>query len=179
MFDIWLNLCIFFLNLFPLQLPVFNFTIKFKNLFSVKILTFRFDLFISFVYFYCLFFKRFTLSDCFLLDSAFLLGKDVVHLNGCHLEVLPSFEHVCCIERTSCNWSYILVFLLYFLYFLHYLFLILLYFVEILNSHSHFLHIFRLWLYLRHNCSDVLLDLLALKFDWVFNKLNKSFYELA
>jgi len=122
-------------------------------------------LLVFFVYLLSFVLQSFTFADCVLLQSVSLLGEDVTHLCGGYLKVVPSFEHVVGVERSTSDRSDVAVLLLNPSYLIHNLLFFDLDSVEFTHDFTHLLHIFGFCFKLAHDTLDVLLDLLAFKFD--------------
>lgn len=162
-------------DLIPLGLPIFDLAVHVKHLLSIQLLTFRLDLLVLPVDFIGLIFQKLALPYRIFLYLVLLFLQDVVHLHRSYLEVLPSLEHVSGVKRGTCNGADVHVFLFYSFDLLKDVLFGIFDLIEVFDHLRHFFHVLRLALQLAHNVADVLLYLLALKFDGVFDEVDDAF----
>lgn len=107
------------------------------------------------------------------MKSIPLVFKDIVHFKGGDLEIIPSFEHVACIEAFSYKAFNVFVFCFYFLDFRLYLFFFSSDLIKTLNSVCHLVHVFRLILKFGHHIVNEIFDLFAFSLDRELDNLNE------
>jgi len=99
------------------------------------------------------------------LDSIALFLEDIIHLDGCYLQIFPAFEHVCGVEGCSSDGSNVHVLMLDPANFIEDVLLIELYLLKILHCLGHLFHILRLAFQFGHDTADILFYLFAFEFN--------------